>query len=202
MSEPSATFSRAYDVLIGHEGETLDLTPSDAGNWTVGRVGAGELLGSKFGFASSQWAENLAKLPADVRATMPAKVADLTRDLAKVAYWYLYWLPHRCEDLPPPIALLVFDAAVNGGDPGRWLQYAVGAGVDGAIGDKTIAAVKSAVAAHGGAAICAEFLAERIAYLTSLPTWRVFGADMGKPKGWARRVMQLAYESVAMMEAA
>ncbi|HQT78094.1 MAG TPA: glycosyl hydrolase 108 family protein [Rhodopila sp.] len=191
-------YEKAFSTVVGDEGGYGN-DPRDPGNWTSGKVGEGECLGTKYGFASSQWASNIAKLPEAVRGQMPAQVKDLTPELARIAYKLLYWETHRCDDLPGPIAYLVFDAAVNGGAAGRWLQLAVGAEPDGDIGDLTIAAVNHTAAKYGGARICAEFIAEHMAYLTSLPTWPIFGADMGKPEGWARRLAKGAYVSMSMI---
>ena len=98
------------------------------------------------------------------------------------------------EALPPPLALLVFDAAVNNGvgHAIRWLQSAVCVNADGQIGPATRAAIVSASSRSGGAAICAEFQAQRLAFMASLPTWRIFGL------GWARRLCQLPYQSMNM----
>jgi lysozyme family protein len=46
----------------------------------------------------------------------------------------------------------------------------------------------------GGAAICAEFQAQRMAFMASLPTWKTFGL------GWSRRLCRLPYDSLTMTE--
>lgn len=75
-------------------------------------------------------------------------VANLTRDGATALYYVKYWLAGRCDALPPPVAVAHFDACVLPG-PGRaarFLQAAVGAEIDGHIGQDTL----DAVASYGG----------------------------------------------------
>src|SRR5574337_1328 len=88
---------------------------------------------------------------------------DLPLETAHIIYQAQYWTPLRCNDLPPPLAFQVFDAAVNHGvkQASRWLQSAAVmhlADQDGSVGPK------------------------RLAFYAGLPTWPAFGRD------WARRV--------------
>ena len=96
--------------------------------------------------------------------------------------------------MPPALALLVFDAAVNNGVGRaiRWLQQALGVSVDGVLGNGTLAAIKSRDG--DGAGLLAEFQAQRLIFMAGLPTWRTFGV------GWARRLCRLPFEAVQMGE--
>ena len=111
-------------------------------------------------------------------------------ELSQAIYHDAYWLPIQGDRLPSPLALLVFDAAVNCGVSRAimWLQEAAGCTVDGKAGPQTVAAVNSRKAA--GAALCAEFQALRLTWMVNLPAWRVFGL------GWARRLCRLPYLSL------
>ncbi len=182
MSSLQSSFEQAFAVVVGHEGG-FDATRADPGNWTGGRVGAGELRGSKFGISAA--------------AYPMLDIASLALADAQAIYRRDYWDRIAAERLQPPLALLLFDAAVNnGGDrAARWLQTIVGAVADGMIGDQTLGAITAYVAAHGGAALCAEFMAQRLAFMAALPGWRLFGL------GWARRICALPYQSLAMTEA-
>ena len=96
------------------------------------------------------------------------------------------------DALPPPLALLVFDAAVNNG-VGRaavWLQLAAGAAPDGQLGPRTLAAVAAQAAAWPD--LAAEFHAQRMNYMAGLPTWRTFGL------GWARRLARLPLQAATL----
>lgn len=173
----SAAFDRAFEIVVGHEGGYSD-DPNDPGNFTGGAVGKGELRGTNWGISA---------------AAYPIKdIKNLTIDQAKAIYATDYWLRVRGDDLPPALALLCFDAAVNSGVSRAvmWLQEAVGTTPDGAIGPATLAAVK---AWDGkGAALCAEFVARRLVFLASLPTWRSFAL------GWSRRLCSLPYQAMSM----
>jgi lysozyme family protein len=87
----------------------------------------------------------------------------------------------------------VFDAAINNGSGRaiRWLQQIADVTQDGVIGEKTLDAIDHAATQPGGITdLCAEFLAQRLVFMTSLSNWRTFGL------GWARRLCRLPYEAV------
>jgi len=91
-----------------------------------------------------------------------------------------YWLPSRAGDLPPALAVMHFDAAVNHGvgAAARMLQQALGVNVDGVIGPQTLAA------AHGQpiAEVLERYADIRRARYRSLGHFWRFG------RGWLRRV--------------
>ena len=92
------------------------------------------------------------------------------------------------------MALLVFDAAVNSG-PDRaikWLQTALHIAADGVVGPVTIAAARQS--SGNGAVLLAEYQAQRLLFLTGLPTWRVFGL------GWTRRICTIQFEALRVGE--
>ncbi|HSG62644.1 MAG TPA: putative peptidoglycan-binding domain-containing protein, partial [Pseudomonadales bacterium] len=84
------------------------------------------------------------------------------------------------DDLPAGVNYCVFDAAVNSGTgrAAKWLQEAVGAVADGAIGPNTLAKV----AAHDADSLVNAYCDIRLNFLKSLKTFDTFG------KGWTRRV--------------
>lgn len=170
-------FDQAFRVVVGEEGGFTQL-PADPGNWTGGAVGRGVCRGTRWGISA---------------ASYPGlDIATLTLDDAQAIYRRDYWAAVQGDRLPPPLALLVFDAAVNNG-VGRsigWLQRAVGVAEDGKLGPRTLAAV--AARSGDGASLMAEFQAQRLAFMAGLPTWRSFGL------GWARRLCRLPYAAIAM----
>ena len=74
----------------------------------------------------------------DILAMTPAQARDI--------YERDYWIAAACPHLPPPLALLQFDCAVNQGvgRASRILQKSVRAKADGIIGPLTLAAVDRA----------------------------------------------------------
>ena len=86
-------------------------------------------------------------IPLDAQS-YPALKAELRaipeREVHRI-YLERYWRAARCPDLPAPLAVFHFDAAVNQGVPtaARMLQEALGAAVDGAIGPATLAAARA-----------------------------------------------------------
>ena len=173
----SILFTRVAGMTIGHEGASLDLTYGDRGNWTGGKVGIGELRGSRFGISAASYPT--------------VDIAALTYDGALDIYDRDYFSRVRGDDLPPPLALLVFDAAVNNGVPraSHWLQLAVGAHVDGIVGDETVASTKHAVTALGWQAVAMDVHAHRLDFMARDPDWAEFGL------GWARRLVALTFQA-------
>ena len=173
----SDTFDRAFAAVVGVEGG-LSMVPTDPGNWTGGAQGKGELRGTKYGISAARWYGKTSQWPP-------------TLDDARAIYKSQYWESARCDELPPPVALVLFDARVNGGDPVRWMQGAAGAVQDGKVGDKTIAAVKAAKAAD----VVAEINARRIVYDAGRENWDE------NSLGWSRRIAHLCMAAVGFEDA-
>ena len=146
-------FDQCFDKLIGYEGG-YSFDPRDPGGET------------NFGISK--------------RAYPAVDIKNLTRDGAKEIYRRDYWDRAQCDRLPPALAFVLFDAAVNSGigQAIRFLQRAVGATDDGVIGPLTISAINRLDAES----VCARFLGQRLDFMTRLSTWDVFG------RGWARRI--------------
>ena len=106
-------------------------------------------------------------------------MAALPLEGAKAIYKKSYWDSISAEQLPSALRFHVFDAAVNSGTGQaiKWLQKIVGTTPDGILGPKTI---NGANIYEGN--IVGQYNAQRLKFLTSLPTWPTFG------KGWARRI--------------
>jgi lysozyme family protein len=153
------TFEQAFAVIIGNEGGFTN-NQADPGNWTGGKCGEGECRGTKYGISA--------------KAYPTLDIAGLTLDQARATYKRDYWDRINGDTLPPPLALIVFDAAVNNGvsRARQWL----------ALAQKQ----------PRGWPECSEFQAQRMAFMASLPTWKTFGL------GWSRRLARLPYQAVAM----
>lgn len=104
-------YDRCFALLIGHEGGFTD-DRQDRGNWTSGKIGVGQLKGTKYGISAMSYPH------LDIR--------NLTLDEAKAIYRRDFWDKCGCSDMAPALALVMFDTAVNSG-PGRAAQFLAGA---------------------------------------------------------------------------
>ncbi len=124
------------------------------------------------------------------------EVKDLTIQEAADIYRANYWNKILGDELPPSIAFLMMDAAVNSG-PGRaikTLQHSVGAlgkriKVDGAIGPNTLRAVRSVDEEK----LLNEYVVRRGVFYGGLRTFTTFGL------GWARRLVSGAREAHSIL---
>lgn len=120
--------------------------------------------------------------------SFPASVADLTMAQAAALYQADEWAAIHGDQLPPALALLAFDTAVNEG-PGRAvliLQQSLGVTADGVLGPGTLAAAASA-----GAKVCAEYAARRgVAYAQLDATEGQFEL------GWMRRLVKVYTQAI------
>ena len=174
-----SVFDNAFHTVIGVEGG-YTANPLDPGNWTGGKCRVGACNGTNFGISAA--------------AYPTLDIANLTLAEAQEIYRRDYWTKTACDQIPPALAVLVFDAAVNSG-PDRavkWLQTSLNVMADGVVGPITIAAAKQS--AGKGAVILAEYQAQRLLFLTGLPTWRVFGL------GWTRRVCTVQFAALMVGE--
>ena len=150
-------FNVAVDRVLGHEGGWV-LHPSDPGgetNWgiTIGTARANGYMGD---------------------------MKSMNRNEAIVIYKRSFWTPNQCDQMPFAIAFQVFDGCVNHGaaNAAKWLQRAVGAVADGAIGKETLAKTNAA----DPTTVVFKMMAERMTFYTALGTWEHFG------RGWINRM--------------
>ena len=108
---------------------------------------------------------------------------NITDEQVQHIYKTGYWDKCKCDDLPDGVDYVVFDQAVNSGAgrSAKWLQAAVGADVDGAIGPQTIAATN----ARDANQVINDMCDERLAFMKRIKNgelWKTFG------RGWQARV--------------
>jgi lysozyme family protein len=159
------TFDKAFDLLFGHEGG-FQIDPRDTGNWTSGKIGIGELKGTKFGVSAASYPK--------------LNIRNLTLGEAKAIYYLDFWSQLRIDEIPEGARFDVFDTAVNSGvgTAKRLLQKAVGVTADGKLGPVTMAAVK----AMDPRTLDKRFNGQRLMYLVECKTWPTYG------RTWVRRV--------------
>lgn len=105
---------------------------------------------------------------------------------AKTIYREDYWDACRCDDLPWPLAMYVFDAAVNQGRATAitMLQHALDTTQDGLIGANTMRLARASTHWHA-----ARFLALRAQRYTQTRNYERFG------QGWFTRLFTIAMEA-------
>ena len=152
------SFDRAVAMVLRHEGG-YSLDPRDPGGET------------RFGISK--------------RAYPDVDILHLTEDEAKAIYRRDYWDKLRTDEIPEPLAICLFDAAVNmGRDKAvRLLQRACGVAQDGVMGGNTIAAANRLPEA------VVRFSTERAIAYTGIRGFDTFG------KGWLRRTFSVALEA-------
>lgn len=157
-------FTISFDRVIGHEGGYTN-DRRDRGNWSSGVIGVGELKGTKFGISAMSYPK------LDIR--------NLTVNDARIIYRRDFWTKFKCDQMPVGIDYLLFDTAINSGigNAAKILQRAVGTTADGAIGPKTIAAVKAKRLPD----LIDEFCAQRMLFYTGISTFQTYKT------GWTRR---------------
>lgn len=161
-------FKQAVELIFEHEGGYVN-HPDDRG------------LETNFGISK--------------RAYPEVDIKNLTKAEAREIYRRDYWNTISGDDLPAPLALVTFDAAVNSGvhRASKWLQIAVQAYTDGVIGPLTI---KGAVAAYNESPYaCVERCCDyRLEFIRSLRTYETFG------RGWERRIQETREEALEWIE--
>lgn len=158
-------FNESFDRVFTNEGLFQD-DPNDRGNWTSGRVGEGELKGTKFGLAAMTYPD------LDIR--------NLTKAEAKEIYYRDWWLALDMQRFRSAMQYQMFDAAINHGmhNATKMLQRAAHAVDDGIIGPNTWRRVTHMDLND----LLLRFLAYRLDFMAQITTWKHYG------KGWARRI--------------
>ncbi len=164
-------FKDALDKVLVHEGGFSD-HPSDPGGATMKGV---TLRTFRRHFGADKTVSDLKRI---------------TKKQLQTVYKSGYWDKCKCDALPSGVDYATFDSAVNSG-PGRaarWLQSAVGAERDGAIGPNTL----DKVAVHEPVSVINDMLDARMSFLRGLSTFSVFG------RGWTRRVSEVRRDALTL----
>lgn len=158
-------YDEAFARVIGHEGKFQN-DPNDRGNWTTGKIGVGQLKGTKYGISAMSYPDE--------------DIVNLTIERAKFLYKRDFWDRVSGDHLHAALVYQLFDAAINHGigNAIRILQRAVDVADDGAMGDVTHQAIKD----RGTDDVLKLFNAKRIRFFTKLSTFKLYGA------GWMNRV--------------
>lgn len=114
----------------------------------------------------------------------------LTPFIVKPFYKTMYWDKIKGDHLPNGVDYAAYDLAVNSGTgrAAKYLQQIAGVTADGAIGPKSLEAIKACDPEQTVQAICDM----RLDFLKRLPTFETFG------KGWSRRVAEVKDKASGM----
>lgn len=127
-----AVWEQCYSKTLKFEGG-FQKNYQDKGNWTGGKIGAGELRGTKYGISAASYPN--------------VDIASLTQEQAIEIYRRDYWDALKLSSITSNrIAWKIFDIAVNCGrmTAAKMLQESVGVVADGLIGNITLQAVNNA----------------------------------------------------------
>jgi lysozyme family protein len=157
------TFEQALEFVFAHEGCFSD-DPADSGGLT------------RWGISQKNHPD------VDIR--------NLTQEQATKIYQSEYWDACKCGEMPPALAFVLFDMAVNqgAGVAVRDLQKLLNVKVDGIIGAETMAMI----------GLLSDIGVEKM--VISLTTERVYRyAALGKigyMRGWAKRAIECMTEAL------
>jgi len=165
MSHNEQTITLWLERIFDHEKGFTD-DPRDPGNWTGGKLNAGELKGTKYGISASAYPD--------------IDIKDLSLTEAAHIYREDYLKPLHADNYPDGVAFQVLDFAVNSGPKRalKELQQAIGVKPDGWIGPITLGRLME----YSETDLIMLLLSERLDFLTWLNNWPDAGA------GWIRRI--------------
>lgn len=161
----------SFAAVLKHEGGFVN-HPKDPGGMT------------NLGVTRSAWEAYLN------RNVTEAEMRGLTPEAVKPFYKAMYWDKIKGDQLPAGVDYAAYDLAVNSGTgrAAKYLQQIAGVTADGAIGPKSLDAIKSCDPEQTVEALCDM----RLDFLKRLPTFETFG------KGWSRRVAEVKEKASSM----
>jgi lysozyme family protein len=121
--------------------------------------------------------------------TLPAYVGDLTTEQAASIYRTVQWRDIRGDNLPPALACLMLNSAVNQGTPTaiHMLQDCLGVPVDGILGPATLAAVPNWRSRY----MPEQTLVEEFAAHVAARYAQLYGSESQFELGWFRRLFRV-----------
>jgi len=152
----TTNFDKAFNAIVGVEGGYVN-DPKDPGGET------------KYGISKRSYPNE--------------DIKNLTPERAKELYRRDFWTAIHGDELTWPLALFLFDAAVNHGPETAVtvLQKSLGVKQDGSMGPRT---VKAAVAGDAKEK-CAMFMADRALRYTGTRNFDIYG------RGWLARLFRV-----------
>jgi len=164
-------WDESFEAVLKHEGGFVN-HPKDPGGMT------------NLGVTRRNWEVYLN------RSVTEAEMRALTPDIVKPFYKSQYWDKIKGDELPAGVDYAAYDLAVNSGTgkAAKFLQEIAGVTADGAIGPKSLEAIKSCDPEQTIDALCDM----RLDFLKRLSTFETFG------KGWSIRVADVKDKATGM----
>lgn len=163
------TFQDALKLVLKFEGGAVD-DPQDPG----GRTNQGVTQKTY-----DDYRGRLGQIKKDVFLIEPSEVEAIYREG--------YWTKARCDELPQPVAVALFDYAVNSGvaQATKSLQRVLGVAEDGILGPRTLAKVR----AQEAKMLARSLIRERSAFLDRLIAQKPVLVKF--QRGWKKRLDEL-----------
>lgn len=150
--------------------------PNDPGNWTGGKVGVGNLLGTKYGIAANTYPN--------------VDIPNLTQEKAAAIFKRDYWDKVGGDFQPAGVDLCLYDTAVNSGTArARQFQQKVLGSTAPAFSALAVISAKAGKYTDQVKALCAA----RLSFLHHLGSFGRYG------KGWTARVADVEATGVKMV---
>lgn len=164
-------WAKCFEMVLVHEGGYVN-DPRDPGGRT------------NLGVTQRAWEAYLN------RSVTEAEMRALTPEIVKPFYKLNYWDKIKGDQLPSGVDYAAYDLAVNSGvgRSAKYLQEIAGVTADGAIGPKSLEAIKTCNSKELVDSLCDM----RLDFLKRLPTFATFG------KGWSRRVAEVKEKALSM----
>ena len=161
----------SFAAVLKHEGGFVN-HPKDPGGMT------------NLGVTKAAWEGYVGKTVDE------AFMRSLTPEVVKPFYKAMYWDKIKGDQLPAGVDYAAYDLAVNSGvgRAAKYLQQIAGVTVDGALGPKSMGAIRECDPEQMVEALCDM----RLDFLKRLPTFDTFG------KGWSIRVADVKAKATGM----
>lgn len=171
-------FLDAFELVVKSEGK-FSKDPNDPGNWSGGKIGRGELMGTKYGISAKSYGDKL--------HSWGKSIGGLSLTDAQQIYKCDFWGRLKCDLLPSIHRAPLFSCAVNCGvkKAVKWYQQALEVEADGIMGPITI---RKAIELPDQEEVLRKFAALWLQHYDNIVANDRTGTQAAYLKGWRSRV--------------
>ncbi|MDN7351780.1 glycosyl hydrolase 108 family protein [Acetobacter senegalensis] len=174
---------------------------ADDGNWSGGRVGRGNLAGTKYGISAALMALVMGSVASVTQSTMQRLKMAQAREIATERFWQVM----RCDDLPAGVDVMLFDFGFNS-TPERavkHLQRAVNIKApDGIMGPETLHSVENVSVYRIAPLISRDYAEQFQAWLGVSPDGQIGPLTLRAAREQQAHDVMLVYALASQQEAA